>query len=363
MITILYAYRNRESKRIKRSLDSLAFQTKQNFNVIFVDYGSKKEIASEIKELVKHYSFCNYHYLFTELQPWNKSKAFNYALKNLDSQYCFTADVDMIFHPEFTSVLEEECNPGKATYFQVGYMSDDENKKEGANYDHYNIKFLSSRDSTGMTLFPVERLKSIQGFDEFFHFWGAEDTEIHCRIKKTGCELEFYDDKVLMLHQWHKNYRSREKVHLNTELQLSGIVEINHRHLALNSENEIRNVNSENWGEIISDSEFNELEECGANLILNSKVEVIEHFLFIELPQFQEGILSVCFVEDDFRRSLKYRFKKLLRKKVPKYYSLKEINDKLLLHIISFYHQFPYTYKVSNDLKSISFKIKKAVKT
>jgi glycosyltransferase involved in cell wall biosynthesis len=362
MITILYAYRNREFNRVKRSLDSLASQAKQNFNVIFVDYGSKKEIASEIKELVKHYSFCSYHYLFTQLQPWNKSKAFNYALKNLDSQYCFTADVDMIFHSEFTSVLEQECNPDKATYFQVGYMSDGENKKEGANYDDYNIKSLSSRDSTGMTLFPVERLKSIQGFDEFFHFWGAEDTEIHNRIKKTGCELEFYDQKVLMLHQWHKNYRSRETVDLNTELQLSRIVEINHLHLVRNSENEIQNINSENWGEIISDSEFNVLEGWETDFILNNKVEIIEHFLFVELPRFQGGILSVCFVEDDFRRSLKYKLKKRLGKKVPKYYSLKEINDKLLLHIISFYHQFPYTYKVSNDLKSISFKIKKTVK-
>ena len=116
-ITILYAYRNREISRVKRSLDSLASQTKQNFNVIFVDYGSKKETASEIKELVKHFSFCNYHYLFSELQPWNKSKAFNYVLKNLDSEYCFTADVDMIFHPEFTTVLEKKCNPDKATYF------------------------------------------------------------------------------------------------------------------------------------------------------------------------------------------------------------------------------------------------------
>ncbi|WP_163400279.1 glycosyltransferase family 2 protein [Flavobacterium fluviatile] len=359
MITILYAYRNREINRVKRSLDSLACQTKQNFNVIFVDYGSKKEMASEIKELVKHYSFCKYHYLFTAFQPWNKSKAFNYILKNLDSEYCFTADVDMIFHPEFTLVLEEKCSPDKATYFQVGYMADEENKKESVNYDDYNIKFLSTEEATGMTLFPVQLLKNIHGFDEFFHFWGAEDTEIHNRIKKAGCELEFYNQKVLMLHQWHKNYRNRETVNLNTELQISRIVELNHRHLVHNSENEINNVNSEKWGEMISDSEFNELENWGTDLILNNKVEVIEHFLFVELPQFQQGILSVCFVEDDFNKSLKYKVKKRLGKKVPKYYSLKEINDKLLLHIISFYHQFPYTYKVSNDLKSISFKIKK----
>ena len=238
-------------------------------------------------------------------------------------------------------------------------MSNEQNNKEGIDYHDYNINFLSNHEATGMTLFPVQRLKNIKGFDEFFHFWGAEDTEIHNRIRRTGCELMFYDQKVLMLHQWHKNYRCRETLNLNTELQLSGIVEINHRHLIRNSESEIENVNSENWGEVISESEFNELEDFVYNLVLTNKTEVIEHFLFVELPRLQNGILSVCFVEDNFQDTLKYKFKKGIGKKVPKYYSLKEINDKLLLHIISFYHQFPYTYKVSNDLKSISFKIKK----
>ena len=49
----------------------------------------------------------------------------------------------------------------------------------------------------------------------------------------------------------------------------------------------------------------------------------------------------------------------LLGKKVPKFYSLKEINDALLIHLVSFFHQYPYTYKVSDDLKNIEFKIKK----
>ena len=94
-------------------------------------------------------------------------------------------------------------------------------------------------------------------------------------------------------------------------------------------------------------------------IVINNTKEKVTHFLFVELPQFQNGILSVHFVEDSFQNSLKYKIKKTVGKKVPNYYSLKEINDMLLLHIISFYHQLPYTFKISADLKSISFKIKK----
>ncbi|SHG92974.1 glycosyltransferase family 2 protein [Flavobacterium defluvii] len=359
MITILYAYRNRDLKRIKKSLDSLASQNKQNFRVVFIDYGSEQSIAGQIKSLTEEYSFIQYCYLNTCYQPWNKSKAFNYVLKNIDSEYCFTADVDMIFHPEFTTVLEKECNLDKATYFQVGFLAEEENDKNVDSFNDYQIKFLSNEEATGMTLFPVQKLKMIRGYDEFFHFWGAEDTEIHNRLKKTGCELFFYDLQVLMLHQWHKNYRNRETLHLNRELQLSLTVEINHRHLMHNYESDNATINSEVWGEVISESEFNELGSFDNELILINKMEIIEHFLFIELPKFKDGILAVRFVEDNFQKSLKYKIKKAIGKKVPKYYSLKEINDKLLLHIISFYHQFPYTYKINPDLKSISFKIKK----
>ena len=93
-------------------------------------------------------------------------------------------------------------------------------------------------------------------------------------------------------------------------------------------------------------------------MIFNIKDD-LTHFLFVELPKFRGGILKVRFVEDPFAKTFKYHIKRLLGKKVPQYCTLKEINDQVLLHIISFYHQYPYMYQVSPDLKSITFAIKK----
>lgn len=358
MITIIYAYRNRNLKRIQNSLDSLGSQTNRNFNVIFVDYGSELSIANQVASLVKRYLFIQYYYLNTLYQPWNKSKALNFAIKNINSEYCFIADVDMIFHAEFISTLYDKMHLNRVIYFQVGFLSKEESKKE-VSFDDYKIKFLSNHEVTGMSLFPTEKLKKINGFDEFFHFWGAEDTDIHNRLKNAGCEIEFYGQEVLMLHQWHPNYRKRETTFLDKEMQLSGIVELNHQHLKYNAENGIIKVNPEKWGSVISELDFNELESFDNELVLSNKKEVVECFLFVELPRFQDEILSVRFVEDVFQESLTYKVKKAIGKKVPKYYTLKEINDKLLLHIIAFYHQFFYAYKINEDLKSISFKIKK----
>ena len=356
-ITVLYAYRNRELDRIKRSLDSLKLQLLQNFEVVFIDYGSKRQMASEVKSLIGNYDFVTYEYLYTELQPWNKSKALNYAIKNLNSEYFFTADIDMIFHPEFTSILQKKCSPNKATYFQVGYLSEEESKKE-LFFEDYTIKFCSNEEATGMTLFPVNIIKKSRGYDEFFHFWGSEDTEIHNRLKKKGFEVEYYNDKIVLLHQWHKNYRNRETKELNTELQLTGIVEINSVHLLKKFEKKEQNNTSNEWGRVLSKEEFNELESVNTKVLFNEK-NLIDYFLYQELPLSNREIIAITFKESPIQNSFKYKIKTLLGKKVPKFYSLKEINDALLIHLVSFFHQYPYTYKVSDDLKNIEFKIKK----
>ena len=56
----------------------------------------------------------------------------------------------------------------------MGFLSEEERNKNKY-FEDYIIKFLSSHEETSLSLLPSEKLKEIQGFDEFFHFWGAED--------------------------------------------------------------------------------------------------------------------------------------------------------------------------------------------
>ncbi len=358
MLTIIYPYRNRDAERVKRSLNSLKKQSNTNFKVLFVDYGSNFHIAKEIKELIANYNFADYIYNFSERQPWSRAKAINIGLKNVKTDFVFTADVDMIFSPDFVSKLHQLKNPFKAYYFKVGFLNKNESKSD-KRFEDYQIDFTSGVGAQGLSLFYLKSLEEIQGYDEFLHFWGAEDIDTHERLIRTGIESIFYDNQILLLHQWHKSYRKSETDALSIDLQLKGVVKLNHQHLLINQKNKVAKVNNESWGNLVQESDFNELEKCNNQIILNNKVEVINHFLFIELPKFKDEVLSFQFIEDAFQNSTKYKVKKLLGKNVPQYYSLKEINDMLLLHIISFYHICPYSYKISQDLKSITFKIKK----
>ncbi len=356
-VTIVFAFRDREVSRVLRSLDSLKTQSNKNFDVLFVDYGSKPVLAIEISSVVSQYDFVQYSYLYTQYQPWNKSKALNYALNQTITDFFFVADIDMIFRADFIEIaLQQSVNLHKNIYFKVGYLSKEESTST-KEFEKYVIQSESNHEATGLTLFYTSNLKNIGGFDNFFHFWGSEDTEVHVRLRNAGFDIYFYDEQILLLHQWHSSYMRSERKTLKTDLQLRDVIKLNFNHLnnAISTKKKVVNqVKSE-----INKNDFLELiDDKNIASVLNIKHD-FTYFLFVVLPNFEKGILKVNFTKDPFSKTLKFYIKRLLRKKVPEYYSLKEINDQLLLHIVSFYHHFPYIYQVSNDLKSITFAIKK----
>ncbi|MGE8339822.1 MAG: glycosyltransferase family 2 protein [Flavobacterium sp.] len=358
MITIIYPYKDREFERVKRSLDSLTEQTNSNFEVLLVDYGSDLTYAPIIKELISNYKFAKYLYNYSRFQPWSRAKAINIGLKNVTAEYVFTADVDMIFSPNFVSRLHELKNPFKTYYFKVGFLNKKESKAD-KKFEDFEIDFSSEVGAQGLSLFYLRSLKAVTGYDEFLHFWGAEDIDVHNRLEKNGTESIFYSEEILMLHQWHTSYRKAEKTVLTKDLQLIDVVRINYQKLLGNTQSKRVEVNNVDWGIGILENDFEDLKNNKEERLMLNKKEIITHFLFCELPNFKNGILNIRFVKDPFQNTSKYKTKNFLGKKVPKYYTLKEINDLLLLHTISFYHTLPYSLEVDDDLNSIAFKIKK----
>jgi glycosyltransferase involved in cell wall biosynthesis len=358
MITILYPYRNREPERVKRSLDSLAYQTNRDFKVIFVDYGSVFTIATTIKKLTQNYDFVTYLYSYHCHQPWSRAKAINIGLQHIITPYVFVADVDMIFSHDLIEKLKHILNPNQAVFFKVGFL-DQKESVQLKSFDQYKIIFFSQVGAKGLSLFPLKALNEIHGFDEFLHFWGAEDEDVHYRLENAGYQSLFYDQEILMLHQWHVTYRRAESKVLSQDLQLRGISRINLEHLLNNKKEKRTIVNPKQWGQSISKTEYDVLENNDMPFFIENRKESISHFLFVTLPNFKGGVLNVIFQKDDFQNSLKYHVKKRLGKTVPTYYSLKEINDKVLLHLISFYKDCNYFYIIDNGLKSIQLKIKK----
>ncbi len=342
MLSIIYPYRNRESLRVRKSLKSLSTQSAMNFEVVFVDYGSKPTLSKQIESLCSSYGFVNYRYYPTQYQPWNKSRALNSIIKNLDDGFCFVADVDMIFHPDFVKTALSLQKRDKTIYFQVGFLGPKDIPANG----NFSGCRKSTAEATGLSMFPVKVLQALRGFDEFYHFWGAEDTDMHVRIRNAGYPVEFYDADVLLLHQWHPSYRSLETKLLTKDLQLSGIVQLNHQHLKFAKRHRVTMVNPSGWGEVPFEEEIQQLHDVHINIKLLNEKRQVDDFLYGQLPNYRNQIIKVSIEQDEFQKSLKYKLKKITGKKVPQYYSLRQVNDKVLLHLIAHYRHHLYAYRV-----------------
>jgi glycosyltransferase involved in cell wall biosynthesis len=339
-------------------LRSLQEQSINDFEVYFVDYGSHKELAQEIEGILKAYSFVNYTHYPTYHQPWNKCRALNSVVKHLKTDFCFVADIDMIFHHDFVQTALSLQDQKTAVYFQVGFLNAAETKTNKS-FDEYTIDFKSTHEATGLTMFPVKALQEINGFDEFYHFWGAEDTDAHVRMKNAGYKVLYYDKQILMLHQWHQSYRSKESKKLTSELRLTNAVKLNHQYLKSAIEKKTIKVNKNGWGKPLTLKAFNTLENNVAEpRFLSLQRAVIDHFLYHELPDLK-NTLNVVIRSEDRPKPIQAMVKKILGKQIPKFYTLKEANDLLLGHIVNFFRDYDYNLKINVDKQEINLKIRK----
>lgn len=358
MISIIYPYRNRELARIKRSLDSLISQSNTKFKVIFVDYGSDLDIAMSVKQLVDQYDFVEYIYSFHIDQPWSRSKAINIGLRNAETDYVFIADIDIIFHLSFIQKLYDLKNEQQSVYFQVGYLSEQESK-EVKSFENYRIDSKSIPQGQGLSFFKLNNLIKIGGFDEFFHFWGAEDEDVHNRLYNAGFLSKFYNEEILLLHQWHKSFDTLLKNKLTVDGRLDDVFNFNKQKLRFNQRNNLLVVNNQQWGKLINEIEYNQFNTTEEPIILKNKKQVIDNFIEIILPNTHGKTINVVFKEDIYQYSWKNKIKSIIGLKTQSYYSLKEVNDLLVKNIIIYYRYHQFTYNVSSDLKSINLKIVK----
>jgi len=354
-ISIIYANRNRDSKRIKVSLDYLDNQSSRNFEVVFIDYGSNKELLEDYRELFEDYNFVRPYFLDVKQLLWNKSKALNYGIKQAYFSYVFIADVDLVFHPGTIQLLDDIKDPQRFHLFKLGYLSKDESNKLGVNYHFDKLKPARFGDVNGMILVFKGALMDINGYDEFFHFYGAEDEDLFSRLQNGGYKKEL-NEITYFYHNWHKSFSDTEDKLLTGNPRIKNIMRINQRHFHQNRDKGIiKPLRQKGMGEVIDLDIPLIIEKPDAILKIPNILAQVEHLLKEELSSFKDKIIRMEFFEDPYYSSFKHRLKKILRKQTQPYISMKEVNDMVLKEILYHYRDHNYSYEISKDLKSIVF--------
>ena len=355
MITLVLTNRNRNLRIVKNCLDSLQVQSNLSFQVILVDYGSEEIYLASLIKLVDCYGFIKFISCPVKKQLWNKSRAINIALQKCDTDYFFVADIDMIFDDDFIEKLNSVKNENEVVYFQVGFLSENESKRNKP-FNDYTIKHVSEKEATGMTLYPTDLLKSINGYDEFYHGWGAEDTDVHVRLRNKNVKVSFYNDQIFILHQWHpKSYRSKnslEPFHSHLEI-------INHQYIQQIQNAGIVKANSNfQWGILPLHNDYLRLNNPDYTISLTNDQNDIEAFLSGILLNLKDLVINVNIVRHPSYKTIKNKLKKISGKKHYQFLSFDQINDSILLTIVSCLRNQPYEYKYSRMEEIINLKIK-----
>ncbi len=356
--TIIYAFRDRDLDRVLLSLQSLKLQEEQNFNVIFVDYGSDLLTANNTKNLVESFQFATYYYIAHPGLLWNKSKALNFAIKKTSTEYIFVADVDIVFHPKASALFDNIASYNKAFLFRLCYISKEASKninKDSISFTKIPIKHCG--DINGMILVNKTHLENIYGFDEFFHFYGAEDVDLFQRLKNAGVEI-INREEMYFKHIWHQIYNSYDDSKLSETPRLFNIKRINQQHFLLHKKQEaLTPINQYKWGHIIESKERFDLSNPMLFFKIDAIHEVIVHFFEFELPNYKNQVVCITITKKG-KESIKSFLKKKLKKQVKNYITMKAVNDIILSRIIYTYLHFNYSYKVTSDFNSIEFIIK-----
>jgi glycosyltransferase involved in cell wall biosynthesis len=354
MITLVLTNRNRDLHIVKNCLDSLKNQSSKDFNCFLVDYGSDINYGIALQEVLVQYSGIEFISCPVSGQLWNKCRAINIALKKCQTAYFLVGDIDLLFHPNFVSKAQNLANPKKIYYFQYGFLSQQESSIT-KKFEEYIVEFKGTNDVTGTTLFPANILKKVNGYDEFYHGWGAEDTDIHMRLKALGIDVKFHKENILIKHQWHpKAYRSKKSsspFHSNLE-------RVNHSYMQMTINNEITTANSnKDWGVIPNKENYNSLIEKPDFVISILPIDIEFSALLSQFKNFNDKVVKVQINEASFKNKAFQWIKKSLKKKYFNYLKLETLNNLLLEEIIKHYRNEAYTYNFNRDAGMINLTI------
>lgn len=354
-VTIVYANRNRDLKRINASFDSLKNQTEANFRVVFVDYGSEEPLVDNLKQLCNSYEFVTPYFLPVSQLLWNKSKAVNYGILQTQSPYIFIADVDLIFYPEATQLFNKLAVEDKFILFSLGYLDMAESEKLTRSYNFEDLKPARIGEVNGMILAPTKAFLEVNGLDEFFHFYGSEDEDLFARMENAGYKREA-NAAAYFCHNWHQSFAGSEDEIITGNPRIKNIMRINQRHFLRNREKGIIKPRRQpEMGKVISKEESVLLKKPTKIVEIQNILAHVEHFLGEELPSYTGEIIKVEFVEDPYFHTLKHKVKKKFGKQTQPYISMKKVNDMVLKEILFTYRNHNYSFKINEDLKTILF--------
>lgn len=163
----------------------------------------------DIEEDLKEFNI-KYKHIPLDIKPYSRSMSINLGVKELvQSDFFLVSDIDLIYHPEFYSVVNEYMTHNEKVrvvfvnrnlgtdFFSSDYFECEEKFK-----DHKDINRTPEGPSGGNGLIYRECFDKIGGYNEEFIGYGPEDAEFNERISEV-CNLIYDDNPIGITYHLH----------------------------------------------------------------------------------------------------------------------------------------------------------------
>ena len=203
LISVIIGFRNRDLQRVRYALDALAAQSSQAFELIFIDYGSDEAIANEVQSLVEQYPFAQYHYSHTRGWFWNRAHALNTGIRLAKNDLLLLSDIDLVIEKDLIKKISQFDHKDKFYTFSCFYLPQNFDDARMNDIEQAGIHY--EQNYVGLCAVKKEDLMRINGFDEYFMVWGAEDDDLYMRLSRNGLQrIQTGSKDALVFHQWHE---------------------------------------------------------------------------------------------------------------------------------------------------------------
>ena len=211
LLTILIPIKDKEKERIDKCLSYLkkAIQIEKDcVDIFLLDYGSKEPIYRNDVEVISY-----------KADEWNKYHCLNLGIKDIETEYVMTLDVDMIMTKEiFSEVISNLQDKNFIVDTNVRKIDIKEiDIDKSLPWNENKNQYLTSTVG-GMQVFSKNFWKEVGGYCESFgKEWGCGDIYFFTMARMNG--LTTIDISSPFLHMSHigteKNLTDEEKNLLN----------------------------------------------------------------------------------------------------------------------------------------------------
>jgi len=228
MKTLTIVASNRDRLDLKENitkffLKSLAWQSCQDFEVLIADGGSKN--FNELEDFFKSQSATPIKIIQEKIgEKFERAKLNNVGIRNANTEYIMTTDVDMMFGPDFVKELLSRVGDNIFVESRTMYLKGLATKKiyKGRidplkDIDSCKIGRIKKRTTAGgCQCASIDLWNRVNGFDEDFIGWGSEDYDLLTRMVASGAKEVWMGENNKSINLFHQNH---DKVSIKEDLK------------------------------------------------------------------------------------------------------------------------------------------------